>query len=223
MTKIIKEVIVDEGHGHLDPHGLVIHSTSNPGATARNHSNYWKGALYTAHYVSDWIEALHTVNDSHLCYHCGNGNSRFIGLEICEAKNRDDFELGWNIAVKAAREILKKHGWSVKSIVSHDWCRRNLGGTTHTDPIGYFKKWGRTWDEFVHDVDEAPKSASTARIKTSGSRLMLRSKPSLVARVLKKIPNSTKVTVVSRGTKWTKVRYAGVTGFCATKYLKFGG
>ncbi|WP_185830555.1 LysM peptidoglycan-binding domain-containing protein [Siminovitchia terrae] len=42
---------------------------------------------------------------------------------------------------------------ATKGIKSHDWIRRNLGGTTHTDPFGYLAQFGVTAAQFKRDVE----------------------------------------------------------------------
>lgn len=84
----------------------------------------------------------------------------------------------------------------------------------HSYIVGYVRP---DWPAEPTHVDK------TAYVDTKSSPLMLRRKPSLISRVLKKMPRGSKVIVLDRGAKWTKVRYAGVVGYCATKYLNFGG
>ncbi|GIN89856.1 hypothetical protein J22TS1_09070 [Siminovitchia terrae] len=42
---------------------------------------------------------------------------------------------------------------TTKGIKYHDWIRRNLGGTTHTDPFGYLAQFGITAAQFKKDVE----------------------------------------------------------------------
>lgn len=150
------ERIVANGHGALrNPEFLAIHSTANPGASAANHVNYWKNnPTYAVHAVSDWKEAYHTVPWDRLCYQVGNGNSKCIGIEICEATNEADFMKGMEIARDAIWEMLDMKGWGVDRLRSHDWFRINYGGTDHTDPIPYLKKYGKDWNWFVDFVSQ---------------------------------------------------------------------
>lgn len=150
------ERIVANGHGALrDPKYLAIHSTANPGASAANHVRYWiNNPTYAVHAVSDWKEAYHTVPWDRLCYQVGNGNSTCIGIEICEATNYVDFMQGMEIARDAIWEMLDMKGWGVDRLRSHDWFRINYGGTDHTDPIPYLKKYGKDWNWFVDFVSQ---------------------------------------------------------------------
>lgn len=177
---IIKDNIVNDGHGSLNPQFLVVHSTANVGATAQNHANYWhtnpEGIKYAVHYVSDWMEALHTVQDDRKCWHVGNANYLSIGIEICEGTNAEEVRKGLEIAAQACREILDKHGWGIDKMVTHDYCTRTYGGSDHTDPIPYFNRWGITWEQFVDMVrgtSSAPvapdKPAETQKPQQTGS------------------------------------------------------
>lgn len=150
------ERIVANGHGILSgAKYLAIHSTANPGASAANHVTYWKNnPTYAVHAVSDWKEAYHTVPWGRLCYQVGNGNSTCIGIEICEATNEADFMRGMEIARDAIWEMLDMMGWSVDHLRSHDWFRINYGGTDHTDPLPYLRKFGKDWDWFVSFIAE---------------------------------------------------------------------
>lgn len=95
----IKEEIVNQGHGYLSPSLFAVHSTANPGATARNHRDLWsRGYDYAVHLTSDWKEAIHCVPYDRLCWQVGNGNTTCEGIEICEATNASDFWKGIDIA-----------------------------------------------------------------------------------------------------------------------------
>lgn len=160
--KII-EKIVTQGHGYLYPDFLCIHETANAGATALNHVTYWtREPMYAVHYVGDWTgNVYHCVPDNRLCLQVGNGNSHVLGIELCHATNKADFEKVWNVGVDWAVYMLKKKGWGVDRLLSHDDCRRKWGGTDHTDPIGYFKKYGKTWEQFKAAVKAKLNSGTT--------------------------------------------------------------
>lgn len=150
----IVERIVSNGHGSLDPSYLVIHETANPGATALNHVAYWsRDDTYAVHYVGDWTGAVyHTVPDDRLCWHVGNGNAYTVGIELCHATNAEDFERVWRLGVAFAAGFLKSRGWGIDRLISHDDCRIRWGGTDHTDPLAYFRKYGRSWEQFKQEV-----------------------------------------------------------------------
>lgn len=151
----IKEEIANWGHGYLAPSMFAVHSTANPGATARNHRNLWAGGWdYAVHLVSDWDEAIHCVPYDALCWQVGNGNATCEGLEICEATNANDFWLGIDIAVDVVAQRLAAHGWGVDRMHPHQWFAQVYGGSDHTDPIPYFSRFGYNWGAFTQLVQQ---------------------------------------------------------------------
>ena len=154
MTTIQKKIVAP-GHGKFtkpNPIYFAVHSTANPGATAANHVSYWSGGGkdYAVHLVSDWKEAFQCVEFDRVCWQVGNGNKTCIGLEICEATNRADFEKGMAIARDVILQVLAMKGWTVEGAVrSHKWFTENYGGSDHTDPIPYLQKWGWSWNKFL--------------------------------------------------------------------------
>ena len=85
---------VSSGHGWLNASYLVIHETANPGASARNHVNYWRGNdTYAVHHVMELDGSIvyNTVPENRLCWHVGNGNGYTIGIELAHATNAADF------------------------------------------------------------------------------------------------------------------------------------
>lgn len=171
----IKQDIVNQGHGALAPTMLAVHSTANPGATAKNHRDLWsRGYDYAVHYVSDWHEAYHTVPDNRLCWQVGNGNSTCVGLEICEATNKTDFDKGIEIAADVCAQILKAHGWGVDKMHPHQWFSQTYGGSDHTDPYPYFAQWGYSWDKFKRLVQSkmtTNTAATVANIKKENNNM----------------------------------------------------
>lgn len=159
MTTIQKK-IVSTGNGVLfsapNPIYFAVHSTANPGASAANHVKFWTDFPRKAvHLVSDWKEAYQCVDFKYRCNQVGNGNYTCIGLEICEATNRADFEKGLSIARDVILQVLSQRGWTVdKNVRSHKWFTENYGGSDHVDPIPYLQKWGWTWDKFINYLKE---------------------------------------------------------------------
>lgn len=150
--------IIASGHGWFQPQYLVVHSTANRGATAWNHVQYWKrmgNDTAMAQWVSDWTDGgtvYQTMSGNSVAWHVGNGNRRSVGIEICEATNRHDFEVGYDTAAQWCAVYLSQHGWGIDRMVSHNEARSIWGGTDHVDPIPYFAKWGKTWGDFENLV-----------------------------------------------------------------------
>lgn len=153
----LKEEIISNGHGWLDPSYVVIHETANPGATARNHVDYWsRDDTYAVHYVGDWTGVCyHCVHDDRLCWQVGNGNAYVVGIELCHATNQADFEKVWQLGIEWAVYMLRWYGWGVDRLISHNDATNWWGGSDHTDPIGYFLEYGKSWEQFKREVEIA--------------------------------------------------------------------
>lgn len=152
----IVESIISDGHGWLDASYIVIHETANPGATAKNHVDYWsRDDTYAVHYVGDWTGTVyHCVKDNRLCWQVGNGNPHVIGIELCHATNQADFEKVWNLGIEWAAMMLERYGWGIDRLISHNDCSEWWGGSDHTDPLGYFEDFGKSWSQFKYEVEE---------------------------------------------------------------------
>ena len=152
------DVLNMAGHGTINTQYLVVHSTANPGATAANHRDYWtrQGNNSTmAHWVIDWTGTCYQMAYSNrLVWHVGGGNRYSCGIEICEATNTTDFARGFDEAARWCADFLKSKGWGIDRMVSHNEARTIWGGTDHTDPDTYFRRYGRTWADFEQLVQQ---------------------------------------------------------------------
>lgn len=175
-----REQIVSSGHGWISPQYLVVHETANPGASAYNHVLYWRNnqpGIEMAHYVMelDGSVVYHTQADNTLAWHVGNGNAYTVGIELAHAISQAQFDSQWKEAVKWAGDYLSSRGWGVDRMLSHSECRYIWGGTDHTDPDGYFAKYGRSWAQFEQEVSnymatgEAPGGGSTTTAPDNGA------------------------------------------------------
>lgn len=89
------------------------------------------------------------------------------------------------------------------------WCKVKVDGKT-----GYMMTDYLT----LHNVETNP----TMTVKHPDKTFVnLRNAPSQASgKVLVKVPHGAKVTILSYGSTWTKVRYNGYTGYMMTRYLK---
>ena len=175
-----RENIVSSGHGWMDPDYLVVHETANPGASAWNHVIYWGNNqpwIEMAHYVMelDGSVVYHTQSDNTIAWHVGNGNAYTVGIELAHAVSKTQFDNQWNEAVKWCGDYLMSKGWGIDRLLSHAECRWIWGGTDHTDPDGYFAKYGRSWAQFENAVADymgggyVPNGGSTTTAPDNGA------------------------------------------------------
>ncbi len=95
-----------------------------------------------------------------------------------------------------------------------EWIRSNIGPIARNLVQGLCEYFGIP---FV-----APGDTSYERIgevTTQGSRLNIRSRPSLDAQVLAQIPNGERVTVIEQVGNWYVIEYNGIIGFVSSDYI----
>ncbi len=155
---ITQDRILSNGDGYSSDQFIVVHSTANPGATALDHISYWmrlvaENTFTMARYVTDWEGVVYRVApDNTKLWEVGNGNPYVYGIELCETDNAAQFEAVWQTATAWAAGELGRRGYGIDRLISHDTARQRWGGTDHTDPLPYFARFGRTWDNFIEDV-----------------------------------------------------------------------
>lgn len=140
----------------LVPTGIVLHETATPGATAENEYKFFNSGdrNASAHGFVDWEGYIQTIPYDEVAWHAGyTANHKYIGIEMCHATNKADFEKVWNNTIEVFAELMRKYGFSVSAITTHDEVSKRWGETDHTDPTGYFKKFGRTFDDFKRDLN----------------------------------------------------------------------
>ena len=159
LTGLPKDANFRHGLGQYE--GVVMHETAVEGDSVKRNKmvfgNYgWKRMEAFVHaFVDDkaiWLSA----DTRYPAWGAGPvANKRYLHIELCRVKTKAEFLASYDRWVWLAAKFLKDKKLGVidgKTLVSHDWVRRNLGGTTHTDPIAYLKRWGKTWDDVVKDV-----------------------------------------------------------------------
>jgi N-acetylmuramoyl-L-alanine amidase len=155
-----KHVSVTTGK-KLKPRGFVFHETATPNATAANEYTYvqrTKTNVY-AHIYVDPSQAIEFADLTTECYHaCSPANGMFCGLEMCHF----DDEAKFNVVYESAAEIIaNKMYWNLgiqtvtkDNLMSHNEVTQRWHNGTHTDPVSYFGKFGKTEDMFRARVQE---------------------------------------------------------------------
>ena len=153
MTKTVKLLTRNRSYELLVPVGLILHETATPGATAENEFNFFNTAERgaSAHGFVDWNGYVQTVPYTEIAWHAGQtANRRYIGIELCHAETQEEFIKVWDNAALVIASIFSYFGWEVTkdTLLSHSDVSLRWGETDHTDPIGYFKKFGKTMEDF---------------------------------------------------------------------------
>lgn len=155
VKKEVKLLSKNRSHELLVPIGIVLHETATPGATAENEFSYFntgnRGA--SAHGFVDWNGYIQTIPYDEVAWHAGyTANHKYIGIEMCHATNKADFDKVWDNTVEIVVDLINKCGFLINELTTHNEVSLRWGETDHTDPIGYFKKFGKTFEDFKNDV-----------------------------------------------------------------------
>jgi len=143
-------------HGKAKPEGVVVHETANPSSTIYNEIAYMK-RNYNNAFVHSFVDAsniINIANTDYLSWGVGYpGNARFIQFEQVEVHSKSAFaheiaNAAWYTAYLLKEYNLKPNDaaydgkgtvWSHGSVASH------LGGSSHTDPVGYYASAGKKY------------------------------------------------------------------------------
>ena len=75
--------------------------------------------------------------------------------------------------------------------------------------------------EFFGIPFNMPQPITVATVVTSGGNLNVRTRPSLDAFVVGRIPNGSEVTVYAQLPDWLLVGYNGIVGYVSSRYIQF--
>ncbi|WEV71628.1 SLAP domain-containing protein [Lactobacillus sp. ESL0785] len=160
------------------PEGVVIHETATPNATAHDEAIYfnreWKNISTYVHAFVDKTGVIQMMSPDYSTWGAGPvANDRFIQVELCEEDNQTDFVKSVNNDAIYVAQLLHHYNLTPDNasndgqgtIWSHHAVTKFLGGTDHTDPDGYFAKWGYSMDDFCDLVTyyyDSPSSVKDA-------------------------------------------------------------
>ncbi|WP_207577771.1 GW domain-containing glycosaminoglycan-binding protein [Listeria seeligeri] len=164
-------------NGYGKPEGIVIHETANNSSTITGEINYmsnnYNNAFVHAFVDKSRIIQIHPTENG--VWGAGQyANARFIQVELVRSKTFDEFSRSINNYAYYTAYLLNQyklpvdnaHGDGKGTVWSHDAVTRYLGGTTHTDPVGYFNQWGYNFTDFVSLVNEKYKAMQTVKYDT---------------------------------------------------------
>lgn len=172
------------GYRNGKPEGIVIHETATPNATAHDEAIYfnreWMNIDAYVHAFVDKNGVIQMMTPNYGTWGAGPvANSRFIQVELCEENNLADFAKGVNNDAVYVAQLLHRYDLVPTNAVhdgqgtiwSHHAVSKFLGGTNHTDPDGYFAKWGYSMDDFCDLVkyyyDQQPANTPVAPAATT--------------------------------------------------------
>lgn len=172
--KIEKSFIKGIPHRKLNAVNMVVaHEAGNPKNTGKDSldnevkymkNNWNKGAkAWVSHWVGGGGRIIQLAPTGIKQNGAGGKANRttYAHVELARTDNKETFKKDYAAYVWLLRTLAKEAGLpvtldtnSLKGIKSHDWVRRNLGGTTHTDPYGYLASFGISKEQFKKDIEK---------------------------------------------------------------------
>lgn len=140
-------------NGTDKPEGIVLHETANPTSTIQGEINYMS-SNYNNAFVHAFVDKSHIIQihpTKYAVWGAGQyANQRFIQFELVRHKTFDEFARSINNYAYYAAYLLRQYNMPFDSAESdgkgtvwtHNAVTKYLGGTNHTDPVGYFSQWG---------------------------------------------------------------------------------
>lgn len=147
---------------------IIAHEAGNPNNTGDNSlenevrymTNNWRKAF--THFWVGNKAIVQLAEDGYLAYGAGgymNPHSP-VQVEVARVDTKEEFDEAYKRYIWLLRHMADKYGIPKtldsndrRGIKTHEWVTKNLGGTTHVDPYGYFEKWGITRAQFKRDVE----------------------------------------------------------------------
>ncbi|MGB8957371.1 MAG: stalk domain-containing protein, partial [Tumebacillaceae bacterium] len=142
-------------HMRTETRFLVLHETVSK-ADARRQLSFFNNnnADANAHVFVDWNEVLQTVPVNEIGWAVGKPANNFtFHMEMCHARTKEEFQKSWEIATLYVAQWCSALNRDPNTFIrTHHEIATTYGGTDHTDPDGYFAEYGKTVNDFRHDV-----------------------------------------------------------------------
>jgi N-acetylmuramoyl-L-alanine amidase CwlA len=139
------------------PEGVMIHETADPGVSAANFvasfNNNWEKNETYVHAFTDDVATYNIHNTDYGVWGAGpTANAKYIQIELCEVSTADQFARSVANDAYYVATMLHKYNLPVEygtTVVTHAQAAQWWHETDHTDPTGYFDKWGYGMDQFI--------------------------------------------------------------------------
>ena len=157
---------------------IVAHATDTINASAEAEATYFKNNYKKSktfvHFFVDDTSVYQSGTPGYKAWGCGNANSKApVQVELCQFTDKARSLKAYKNFVSFLVTMAKKYGAELtldsanktSGIKSHDWCRKNYGGTTHVDPYDWLESLGISKAQFAKDLG----ATNVTSIKTTGT------------------------------------------------------
>ncbi len=126
------------------------------------------------------VETYQTLPFDVCCWGIGKGDkgsynynpTAHLQFEICESSDKTFFKKQYNETVELCAFLCKKYNLKPDSICSHKEAHDRGYGSNHGDCDSYFKRYGKSMDEFRKAVENALNDTTTAFAKAHGKSII---------------------------------------------------
>lgn len=154
----IRQALLKKGHRvrpgtPLNYQYITIHSTGNHNSSADSERRWLDNPDNTReaswHICIDAKEAVMAIPLNEVAWHAGSGNSKSIGVEICESGDR---KKTLDHAAKVVAKLLKDKGLNISHLKRHyDWTNKNCPSILSAN------NWAG-WEDFKKEVNRYMKT-----------------------------------------------------------------
>jgi len=157
------------------PTVIVAHETANPTSKIEGEisfmTNNYKKAFY--HYIAG-EDGFYMVHNPDIGGAWGAGPSMHnyaIHVELIRSSTKSGFNKAYKNYVDGIKYLADKYniplkvdkGTDKRGIYTHNYVTKTFGGTTHTDPVAYFKQYGKTISQFAKDLGDSSGKVSVSK------------------------------------------------------------
>jgi len=157
----------------IAPNFIIAHDSGNPSNAGSDSlerevsfmTRNWKNA-FVSHWVGGGGRIVQVAEQGKLQYGAGPRANpyAYAQVELARTNNIETFKKDYAAYVWLLRKLANDAGIPVtldtgsrvtdKGIKTHDWIRKNIGGTVHSDPYAYLASFGISRAQFKKDIEK---------------------------------------------------------------------
>lgn len=164
---VVPDKYVQNASGFVAPFRQVhLHSTANPSAPLDNEVAYlsrnYQNGNYT-HLVGENGRVIQVAEVGQGAWDVGGdwNAETYAAIEFGEkVTSQEDFNSSYRVYIELARDLAKQAGIpltldtpDVSGIKTHNYASSTGHGSDHVDPIAFLAKWGVSYDQLKHDIE----------------------------------------------------------------------
>ena len=183
---VVPDKYAQNASGYIPPFRQVhLHSTANPSAPLDNEVAYlsrnYQNGNYT-HLVGENGRVIQVAEVGQGAWDVGGdwNAETHAAIEFGEkVTSQADFDKSYRAYIELARDLAKQAGIpltldtpDIAGIKTHNYVSRTGHGSDHTDPIAFLSKWGISYTQLKHDIEngfDAQSAENTTKKETKNN------------------------------------------------------